>query len=147
MCRAVAITALRKLLEHFWWMRFAVAGLTWWYAFMFLLVTISTGKIVVFGRICLKQGYGFAMTTPTVMRWDVIGVTHDKRHMNGMAGLTGLKVHVCCVFFMALHAIWDLPMHCVTLVACHVSVGTGLGFHFFPLLRMAREAGTGNVTF
>jgi hypothetical protein len=67
MCRAVTIPALRKLFKHLWWVRFAVARLTRWYALMFLLVTIRTGKIVVFGRIGLKQGYGFTMATPAVM--------------------------------------------------------------------------------
>jgi hypothetical protein len=128
-------------------MRFAVARLTRRYGFMFFLMTISTGKIVVFGRICLKQGESFAMASPTVARWDLIGVSDYKRHVNRVAGLTGLKIHVRSVFFMALHAIRDLSVSCMAFVASQISVSTGLSFYFFPLLRVTSEAGTSNITF
>jgi hypothetical protein len=143
----MAITTLRKLLEHFGWMRFTVARLTRWYVFVFLLVAISTGKIVVFGRIRLEKGHGFAMTPPAVVRWNLIRVSDHKGHVNRVARLTGFKIHVCGVLFVALHAIRDLPVHGVTLVASQIRVGTRLGFHFVPLLWMACETGTGNVTF
>ena len=104
---AVAIAAVWKLLDHARWMRHAVAVCTLFYGRVFIWVTRRTGKIVVFGRICLKQGYSFAMTTPAVTRWNVIRVSHDKGHVYRMARLTGRKVHVCRVFFMALHAVFQ----------------------------------------
>jgi hypothetical protein len=53
---AVAIAAVGKLLDHARWMRHAVAVCTLFYGRVFIRVTSRTGKIVMFGFVCLKQG-------------------------------------------------------------------------------------------
>jgi hypothetical protein len=67
MRRTVAITAFRKFLQHCAWMGFSVAQLTWWYVFVFFLMTIGAGKIMVFGLVRLQLRQGFPVTSPTVM--------------------------------------------------------------------------------
>ena len=124
-----------------------MALLTRSYGLMFLFMTMSTGKIVMFGRVCLKQGHSIFMASPAVVRRDLIRVSDYKRHVNRVASFAGLKIHVGGVFFMAFHAIRNLSMCCMAFVASQISVSTGLSFYFFTLLRVTCEAGTGNVTF
>jgi hypothetical protein len=56
MCYAVAVTAIWKLLDHACWMRHAMAICTLFYGRVFIRMTRRTGKIMVFGRVCLEQG-------------------------------------------------------------------------------------------
>jgi hypothetical protein len=118
-------------------MWFAVARLTRRNVFMFFLMTIGAGKVVVLRRICLKQRNRFLMTAPAIIRRDIIGVSYDKWHVHRVAGLAGFKIHVCGVFFVALHAAGDLTVSCMAFVAGQISVSTRLGFYLFALLRMA----------
>jgi hypothetical protein len=128
-------------------MRYSMALLTRRYGFMLLFMTISTGKIVMFGRVCLKQGHSILMASPAVARRDLIRVSDYKRHVNRVASFAGLKIHVGGVLFMAFHAIRNLSMCCMAFVASQISVSTGLSLYFFTLLRVTCEAGAGNVTF
>jgi len=114
---------------------------------MFVPMAISTRKIVVFGRVLLKQARSFLMTCPTVMRWGFSNVSDLKRHVNRMAGLTGLKIHVLGVFFVTFHAIRDLPVDLMALVASHVRMCAGVVFHLFTLLLVAGKARASNFTF
>jgi len=81
------------------------------------------------------------------MRWGFSNISDHKRHVDRMAGLTRLKVHVLCVFFMTLHAIRDLPVGLMALAASHVRMGAGVVFHLFTLLLVAGKARTGNLSF
>lgn len=137
----MAVTAFRKFLEHGVRMRFAVTLCTRWYGFVFVLMAISTSKIMVFCRILLEQGTGFLMTRRAIMRWGfLVDVSNDKWHMNWMAGLAGLKVLVCGMFFMACHAIGDFAVDIMALVASHVRMGTGMLLYLFTLLLVAGKA-------
>ena len=138
MCRAVTIPAFGKLLKHSSRMGFTVALLTWRYSLVFLLVTISTREIMMLGLICLKQGEGLAVARATVMRRYFVRVSDYKGHMNRMAGLTGLKVHIPSVLFVALHAVRDLSVSCMALIAGQIGVSTGLSLDLLTLLGVAR---------
>jgi len=144
----MAVAAFRKLLEHFVRMRLAVTRYTRWYGFMLIPMAISAGKIVVFCRICLKQGPGFLMTCRAVMRWGLADVSDFKRLMNRMAGLAGLKVLVFGVFFMAFHTNGDPPVDIMAPIASHLCLmSAGMLFHLFTLLFVARKAWSRNLTF
>ena len=146
MCRAVAVATFRKLLEHFVRMRLAVTRCTRWYGFMLIPMAISTGKIVVFCRICLKQGPGFLMTCRAVMRWGLSDVSDFKRLMNRMAGLAGLKVLVFGVFFMAFHTNGDPPVDIMAPITSHLCLmSAGMLFYLFTLLLVTCETRSGNV--
>jgi len=110
MSYAVAITAFRKLLDHARRMRYPVTVCTLLYGFVFVRMTSGTGKVVVFCCICLKQGHRILMASAAIMRRSLRRVGDYERHMNRMAGLAGLKVHVCGVFLMTIHANRDHPM-------------------------------------
>lgn len=141
MCRTVAVTAFRKFLEHGVRMRFAVTLCTRWYGFVFALMAFSTSKIMVFCRILLEQGTCFLMTRRAIMRWGfLVDVCNGKRHMNRMAGLAGLKVLVCGMFFMTCHAIGDFSVDIMALIASHVCMGTGMLLYLVTLLLMACKA-------
>ncbi len=108
---------------------------------MFVLMAISTSKIMVFCRILLEQGTGFLMTRRAIMRWGfLVDVSNVKWHMNWMAGLAGLKVLVRGMFFMACHAIGDFAVDIMALVASHVRMGTGMLLYLFTLLLVAGKA-------
>ena len=147
MRRAVAITAFWKLLEHACRMRYAVTVCTLLYGCVFIRMTGGTGKVVVFGCICLKQDHRVFVASAAIVRRDFWPVSDDERHMNRMAGLAGLKVHVPCVFFMAIHTNRDLPVFRVALVASQIRVSTGMILYFLTLLRMAGEARSGEFAF
>jgi hypothetical protein len=119
-------------------MGFAVALLTWGYSLMLLLMTISTRKIVVLGLICFKQGEGFVMACSAVVRRYLVRVSDNERHMNRVASLTGLKIHILGVFFVALHAIRYLSVSCMALVTGQIGVSTGLSLYLLTLLGVAR---------
>ena len=147
MSRTVAVTAVRKFLEHGVRMGLAVTRYTWWYGFVLIPMAISAGKIVVFGRVCLKQGPSFLMTCRAVMRWGLANVSNFKRHMNRMAGEAGLEFHILCVLFVTHHTLRDHSVCCMAFAASHVRMGTGVVLHLFTLLLVTCETRSGNVTF
>jgi hypothetical protein len=106
---------------------------------MLIPMAISAGKIVVFGRICLKQAPGFLMTCRAVTRRDLASVSNFERHMNRVAGEAGLELHILCVLFVTVHTLRDLSVCCVALAASHVRMSTGVVFHLFTLLLVTCE--------
>lgn len=144
----MAVSTFRKLLEHAVRMRLAVTRYTRWYGFMLIPMAISTGKIVVFCRICLEQGPGFLMTCRAVMRWCLAHVSNLKRHMNRMAGEAGLKLHILCVLFVTHHTFGDLTVNRMAPVASDLrSMSTRILFQLFTLLLVACEARPADLTF
>lgn len=143
MSYAVAIAAFRELLDHTCRMRYAVAVCTLLYGFVFIRMTSRTGKVVVFRCVCLKQGHCILMASAAIMRRGLRRVGDYERHMNWMAGLAGLKVHVCGVFVVTIHANGDYPVPCVTLVTWQIRVSTGMILYFLALLCVTGEARSG----
>jgi hypothetical protein len=147
MSRTVAVTTFRKFLEHAVRMGLAVTRYTRWYGFMLIPMAISAGKIVVFGRICLKQAPGFLMTCRAVTRWGLANVSNFKGHMNRVAGEAGLELHVLCVLFVTHHTLRDLSVCCMALAASHIRMSTGVVFYLFTLLLVTCETRSGNLAF
>jgi hypothetical protein len=144
---AVAITAFWKLLDHACWMRYAVTIRTLLYGLMFSRMTSRTGKVMVFCCICLKQGHRFFMASAAIVRRGFRGVPDHEGHMNRVTGLTGLKVHVGGMFFMAIHADGDQPVCGVALIARQIRVSTGVVVYFLTLLCVAGQAWSDKLTF
>jgi hypothetical protein len=142
----MALTTRRKFVQYPLRMRIGVAGKARRYRLMFVPVTKSTTKFMVFGRIVCQQGQSLLMTRPAIMGRGFLSIGDDQGHMDRMARQAGLKIHVLRVLFVAIHAAWNLPMGCVALVASHICVGAGVFFDLNTLLLVAGQAGCDKLT-
>jgi hypothetical protein len=114
---------------------------------MFVPVAKGTAKIVVFGRVLLKQVQGLLMTRPAITGRGFLSIGNHQRHMNRMARHASLKIHILGVLFVAIHAAWNLPMGCVAFVASQIRVGAGVFLDFDALLLVAGQASCDKFTF
>jgi hypothetical protein len=129
-------------------MRFAVTRSTRRDGFVFILMAISTSKVMVFCRILFEQGAGFLMTRRAIMRrGSLVDVSYDKWHMNRVAGKTGFKLHILRVLFVTLHALRDLSVCCMAFVTSQIRMGTGMFLYFFTLLLVTCKTRSGDLAF
>jgi hypothetical protein len=141
----MALTTLGKLLQHRLWMGGRMADRTRRCVLVLVLMTSHTTHVVMFRRRLQQQVIGLSVTGPTPLVGRLLTVCDDQGHVGRMARHTRLKIHVLSVFFVAIHAAWNLLMGRVTLVASHISVGARVFFDLKALLLVAGQAGRCNV--
>lgn len=147
MGNAMALAAFRVLLQYGLRMRSRVAIHAFQYGLMFVWVALRAGNLVMLKLTLVKEVNGLLMTGPAVMSGGVLGISDHRGHVDRMAGQAGLKFHVLCMLFVAIHAVWNQPVGCVTFVAGHVRVGTWRLLYLVTLLLVTGEAWATNGAF
>jgi len=143
---AMALTTLRKFVQYPLRMRIGVAGKARRYHFMFVPVAEGTAKCMVLGRILLQQGQSLLMTRSTIMGRGLLSIGNHQGHVDRMTRHAGLKIHIVGVLLVAIHAVWNLAMGCMALVASHICVGTRVFLDLQTLLFVAGQASRDKLT-
>jgi hypothetical protein len=128
-------------------MGFGVAHCARWCILVFVLMAKYATQIVMLALTVSKKRHGILMTGPAIMRRGVLRIGNHQRHVGRVARHAGLEIHVLGVFFVAIHAAWNLAMGRVALVAGQIRMGAGVRFHLVTLLRVTGQASFRNFTF
>ena len=110
----MTITAIRELRQNSFWMRFTVTAFTFWYHFMFFLMTFRAQEITMFRMAHFQHLKGIRMAGSTTLGWHFCAISDCQRHMRLMTHSAVIHHHEISMTIMTFEAIRQDTMFIMT---------------------------------